>query len=458
MSKGDQTRPAITISVPDEGVETRTAAPRKDTAPPPEEKLFRSEVMEERQTQWLGTVLIEPKVSRNVFAGAAAVATCAILALLFFGSYTRKARIQGWLVPEQGLGLVVSPQSAIVTKVHVKEGAKVVKGAPLVSLSAEIQSEALGATREEVVRRLNDRLRSLTATKGVQEQMFAQQIKDAKQRLASLNSESGHLSEETKLQRTRLGVSNQGLARERMMQKRELISLTRLQRTEQEHLEQAGRLQALERSQSALHREEVALEGLLRELPLRQHKELAEVDRSTWALNQELAEAEARRQIVLTAPSDGVVTSIQAEPGGNAVPNAPLLKLVPEGATLEAHLFSPSRAIGFVKPGQHVLLRYQPFPYQKFGSYQGMVKSISGSAVSPLELNQQIAGWSNFESMKEPIYRVTVELSQQTVTAYGKPVLLQTGTQVEADVMIENRTLIEWVLDPLYSLTGKLKQ
>jgi len=32
---------------------------------------------------------------------------------------------------------------------------------------------------------------------------------------------------------------------------------------------------------------------------------------------------------------------------------------------------------------------------------------------------------------------------------------LQAGMQLEADVELETRRLYEWVLDPLYTLTGK---
>lgn len=434
------------------------ASTTSGSAPASADTLFRPEVMAERQTQWLGTVLLEPRISSTVFATVAAVATLGLLALLFFGSYTSKARIGGWLVPEQGMARIFAPQPGVVTKIHASEGMQVTKGTPLISLSAEVQSEALGATREEVVRRLKDRLRLLVEGRGVQEKLFVEQGTDFKLRLATLNEQELHATQGNKLQRDRLKISEQALSRERAMQVRELISLTRLQRTEQEHLEQVGRLQSMERSKAALQNEQIVLRGQLRELPLRQQKELGDIDRSISALNQDLAEAEARRQIVITAPTDGIVTAIQAEPGGNAVPNAPLMKVVPAGATLEAHLFSPSRAIGFVRPGQRVLLRFQAFPYQKFGSYGGVVKSISGSAVSPQELSQQVAGWTSLESTKEPLYRVTVELTQQFVTAYGKPVPLQPSMQVEADVIVESRTLIEWVLDPLYSLTGKLKK
>ena len=62
------------------------------------------------------------------------------------------------------------------------------------------------------------------------------------------------------------------------------------------------------------------------------------------------------------------------------------MTLVPAGARLEARLYGPSRAIGFVRPGQRVLLRYEAFPHQKFGQYEGVVRSVSRSTVGPAEL------------------------------------------------------------------------
>src|SRR5688572_10175122 len=98
-----------------------SAAPRlpypdsqEETPPPGTEPLFRPEALAERQTQWLGSVLLEPRISSSLFVAAAAIAAIAVLALLFFGSFTRKARINGWLVPEQGLARIFAPQVGVV--------------------------------------------------------------------------------------------------------------------------------------------------------------------------------------------------------------------------------------------------------------------------------------------------------------------------------------------------------
>ena len=74
-----------------------------------QQSLFRPEIIEERQTRWLGTVLLAPKISHRLFATFAVLSTAGILALLFYSDYTRKERINGWLVPEKGLVRILAP-------------------------------------------------------------------------------------------------------------------------------------------------------------------------------------------------------------------------------------------------------------------------------------------------------------------------------------------------------------
>ncbi len=419
------------------------------------EPLFRSEVLAEQQAQWLGTVLLAPRISHRLFAAFAALATAAVLALLFLMDYTRTARISGWLVPEQGLVQIFAPEPGVVTRLNVREGAQVRKGTPLLALSTELQSEALGATQEEIVRQLARRRDSLAAERGLQEELYRQQVEGLTHRLAALRSEQEHLDRELDLQRARLRLAEDARERLRPLRERGWIAEPRWQQAENDRLDQALRLRALQRERAVADRERLALQAELGDLPLKHRTQLAGIDRGIAALEQELAQAEARREIVIPAPEDGTVTVVQVEQGGNAGTTVPVLSIVPAGSELKAQLLIPSSAIGFVRPGQRVLLRYEAFPYQRFGQHPGVVSEVSRSAASPSELTQRLAGLASLHGAAEPIYPVTVRLASQTVTAYGEPVPLQPGMQLEADVLLERRRLIEWVLDPVFTLTGK---
>jgi membrane fusion protein len=257
---------------------------------------------------------------------------------------------------------------------------------------------------------------------------------------------------EIELQRARVRIGDSAVARARAMRAQDLIPLPRLQRGEQESIDDRAKLEAMERSQFTLQREQIQIEATLREMPMRRRTQFAEIDRNVSALDQELAEAESRRKIVISAPYDGVVTAVQAEKGSSAQANIPLMSVVPAGSDLQASLYGSSRAIGFVKPGQKVSIRYQAFPYQKFGSYVGTVASVSKSAINPAELPQQLAG---LYTPAESLFRINIKLDRQTATTYGEPAPLQAGMQLEADVITDSRRLIEWMFEPLFTLTGK---
>jgi membrane fusion protein len=407
-----------------------SALEAKKNSPPAERQaqpLFRPEVIAERQGQWLGTILLEQRITQRAFTWISLSAGAAILALLIFGSYTRKVHVNGWVIPQEGVARVVAPQAGVVSRIGVHEGDTVRAGTPLLVLSAEIHSQAGGAIREEVVRQALARRDNLRET--------------AKVLGAQLDQEAADLKQRIDVQRSRVTISEAALQRDRAMRARDLIALPRLQKTEQDYLDSKGAL--------------LTLEDALRALPYKRQTQLAEVERNIAVVEQELAEAEARREIVITAPQDGTITDIQAEPGSAAQLNVPLMTIVPSGTVLQAQLFAPSRAIGFARSGQRVLLRYQAFPYQKYGSYAGTVVSVSRSAMSPSELTQQLAGLTSLHGTNEPLYRMTVALDRQTVTAYGRALPLQPGMELEADVIVERRTLLEWVFDPLFTLTGK---
>ena len=97
-------------------------------------------------------------------------------------------------------------------------------------------------------------------------------------------------------------------------------------------------------------------------------------------------------------------------------------------------------------------LRYQAYPYQKFGHQRGTVVRVSRSATNPGE-STAMAGSGQAQ---EPYYRVLVALDAQSVTAYGKPEALRPGMLLEADILGERRSLIEWVLEPLFALRGRM--
>ena len=131
-------------------------------------------------------------------------------------------------------------------------------------------------------------------------------------------------------------------------------------------------------------------------------------------------------------------------------PGTPLLAIIPDDSPLEAHLYAPSRSIGFVHAGQQVLLRYLAYPHQKFGMHRASVVAVSRNPMAPTDL-----GFPPADGSREPLYRIKARLDTQAIAAYGRLEPLQPGMQIEADILLDRRRLIEWIFEPLLGLAGR---
>jgi len=415
--------------------------------------LFRKEVLEARQAAVFGQVVLRPPLSFTAWCIAAAAIGAALVALLFFGQYTKRTRIHGITVPSGGVLKLTASQPGIVIERNVEEGQPVRAGEVLFVVWSERMTETTGQSagaHTAVLEQLGRRRASLAEELERRARLFEQQETALSRRLAALELEADQLRHELATQAAREASAGEQSARFEQLAQQGFVSPQTAHQRRDELLEQTARRQALYRSFLGVRREIGVVAGELKQLPLRAAQQQAEVHRELSVLQQEIVSAEAARKVVVTAPQGGTVTAIAAERGQH-VGSQPLATLLPSGSPMEAHLFAPSRAIGFVERGQKVRVRFAAYPFQKFGQHDGEVVQVSRVALAPAELPPQLAAPAPAESL----YRVTVRLAAPHVMAYGHAQPLTAGMQLEADLMQDRRRLIEWVFEPLIALGRK---
>ena len=419
--------------------------------------LFRVAAIKAKQTELLGDIVLIRPMSFSFIAALAVVLAGIVIAFAARGTYTKRSTVSGQLIPSSGLIKVYVPQPGIVLEKHVSEGQPVKQGQVLYVLSSERQSSTQGDTQAAISKQVEMRRLSLGEELNKTRQLQQKESDALGRKIAGLQTEVLNLDGQIKGQRNRAELGEQAVARVRSLAAQGFFSNEAVQQKQADLLDQQTRLQSLERDRISVARELAAQQNDLSSVPLRQANVLAQIERSITAAGQELTESEAKRRLVITASEVGTATAVMAEVGQAVDINRPLVSIVPTGAKLQAHLYVLSKAVGFIKPGDSVLLRYQAYPYQKFGQYRGTVATVSKTALPVSELsgvgNLASAGTG---SASEPIYRVIVDLASQGVTAYGKQQALQAGILLDADVLQDTRRLYEWALEPLYSLSGKL--
>lgn len=393
-------------------------------------------------------MLARPLSGWLLVIGAVVVVAC-ILTYLVLGTYTKRATAIGSLQPVNGMVRVIPPVAGVVSERRVQEGQRVHKGDILFVLSDERSQVNDGqaiALRETRAISLEQRRMSLNKVREAGQLLAEQSQRGLQTRIAMLRDELSRNHQQIDLQHSRVDSANQVLHKHRQLAQEQFISALALQEKEDAVAAQRGQLLTLQRLNTELKRNLAAVEDELRQLPVRTAQTSADIDRDLGALAQETAELQTRDHYAITAPIDGLVTSITVQPG-QSVNGQALASLLPMNAQLEANLYLPSRAVGFVEIGQKVRLRYQAYPYQKFGQYDGVVKEVARSPIPVNELPVALPLVS-----QEGVYRVTVKLATQHVLAYSERISLRSGMVLEADIEQDRRRLIEWILEPLYGM------
>jgi membrane fusion protein len=161
-------------------------------------------------------------------------------------------------------------------------------------------------------------------------------------------------------------------------------------------------------------------------------------------LQQRKQEALYEQEFAITAPVSGRINNLMLASGDQLDPRRPFVSIVADAPAYEAQIFVPSRALGKLRTGQVVLLNYDAFPFQQYGSYEAVVSSIGTAALDPREYLIPL-------DVSEPVYLIKAELPlDQNVLN------LRAGMQFSAQLVTGERTILEGIFEPLTALARRL--
>jgi membrane fusion protein len=414
-----------------------------------ENGLFRANAVKQQSARLDGDVIIAQPVSSSFLTIVLLCVVTAIIAFLSLTSFNRKETVSGYLKPDIGLAKVVSSRAGVIQQVYVDDGQQVQAGDRLALVTVPEHLSAGDSLTGTLFQGLLQQTELVNLRKQQVISQLSQQETELTTRLTLSRNLLSDIKAQQQLLQQRLQLNQQRYQNYQDLTERGAISTNELQQQHELVLniqQQLAELNASEQSQKAQIEQ---LSGQLQRLPSEQQQQLAVLDSDISRLKQQQTELNARGELLITAPIAGRVTNLVAEIGNNVQMGLPLLTIMPDNAELQAVLLVPTRAYGFVMPGQRTRLRFDAFPYQRFGLYEGEVIKTAQAIVLPNEVDMPVA-------VREPVYRVEVALASQHIRAYGNTVPLQSGMLLSADIVLEQRSLLAWLFEPVLSLKGRL--
>lgn len=410
--------------------------------------LFRESALLFHGTAALGA----PRIAGDLPVGAMTLLLVAVVVALgsfvVCGQYARKESVEGFLEPDHGVIRVFPPRAGVISAVQAADGASVHMGDVLFKV-ADLQSlpdgtdadaelltgyarerAAVAAANERELHRFDAERAALTA----QLATSAQQI-DAIARLIDVQLEQSALADAQ-------------LDALRTLHERGAIAAVEWSARREQHLQTREKLQTTRQQRERLAGEREALTAQLTRLPLEHAERAAELAQRLAAIERAELQTRARRNFDVRAPVTGRVVTVHRKVGDPAKPTEFAVTLIPDDSTLVGRLLIPTSAIGFVEPGQEVRVRFDAFPYQHFGVHPAVLREVArsvlfdGDTFGPLRVAR-------------PAYPATVALLRQSILADARAVPLQSGMLLRADIVLERRSILEWVFEPMLALRGR---
>ena len=364
--------------------------------------LFRQEVAAAQAAQYLGSVRLQRPWSYAAVTSVALALALMLVAFATWGEVNRKARLSGVVVPSQGSLNISAPQAGVVMDLPVREGQSVKAGQVLLVLQTERQSMLGGSvsdTTERAAQQIATRLQTLSTERTLRELQTRQREQVLDDRLRTTAQQLRQAEEESALQARRVQLAQTTLARNQQLAESGFVAEAQVQVRQEELIDAKARAQALERARLGLMQDQQTLRGERTALKAQLQSDTNQIERNRASLDQEASENAARKTMVISAPYAGTITALNLKAGQSVQSGQALATLVPQAddrdangpGPLQAQLFAPSRTAGFVRPGQTVYLRYDAYPYQKFGLHQGRITSVSATPFAPSELPPNLA-------------------------------------------------------------------
>ena len=381
-------------------------------------------------------------------------AVLVLLAGLWLGHFAKTETVRGIVSAAGGMSRLAAPRAGVINAILVKQGDAVQMGQPIYRLR-------IGEATAGGESALAAQLRTMAASRA----NYTAEIDRAAKFLDEARSQAGTLRRDMAALQTAVDAEERSIeralveARSRVERVRKLVQQGYATRDLLE-AQQRGTFE-LERQLSATRLKRVeyrrADADKSRDFALLLTGKMSEksaAENQVQAIDGNIARMRTEGALEVQAPRSGIVLAVAGQVGDSVEADQFVAAVGDGDADLVVVVNAPAKAVGLIKVGQNVVLKYDAFPFKTFGIQHGTVSSISTAAVRT-PANKEDDGVDPRPVDRQSAYRIEIRPDSRTIDAYGERKPLRIGSTLSADIVVERRRLIDWVLDPVRAMRGR---
>lgn len=419
--------------------------------------LFRPEVAENRQSQWLGKALLLEGWPPWITALLTAAFMIALIMFLIFAQYARRITVTAEVITEPHTINLFSPEQGVISQLFVSNGQQVISGTPLYQLDLSRVGQTGNASTTTLAainkqhHQLDDIIAQLENNKKATLSNLQNQLDQYQQAQEGLNKMVASAADGLNAMRITLDSYNNSL-------RKGLINTDQLNNQRYLYYQQQSAYQNLH---AQAIQQSLQISGLQSAKVTKSSDFDNQISQSRYqqqGLDKELAVANVKNLLLITAPSAGSISSLSVTPGQMVNAGDSLVQLVPgnhEVFFLVAWLPDESRP--FVTLGETINIRYAAFPAEKYGQFPGKVISVADAPSTAQEMKEYLSAPRNSSgTVTGSYFKAIIGLNSASVTWHQQHLALTSGMQAETSLFLEQRPLYQWMLAPYYSLKNSI--
>ncbi|KMJ44281.1 colicin V secretion protein CvaA [Xenorhabdus khoisanae] len=420
--------------------------------------LFRKEAIESKKSKWIGEALLIAKIPAWVICVVSSIFLVILFLFITFGSYTRRINAYGEVITNPHPINIFSSQQGFISQEFVNVGDFVKQGQKIyqvdfnqITESGKISTNTKNSLKNQLMQ-INNIIESLQDDKYI----TLESLKEQKKQYEASQEESKVI-----VDNARKGVefAKENMENYKLYQKRGLITKDQFNSYGYSYYQQQNIYQNL---YSQYISDALKITNLNSEIILRQtdfDKQISQYKIQRDDLQRKLTEMAANGALLITSPINGRIESLGFTVGQTITLNDILAQVIPYNIKSNYYLilWVPNSSLPYISKGDAINIRYDAFPFEKFGQFSGQIDNISYIPASAQEMSHYRSSPINKAGEKsESYYKVLVTLDKNQFDYNGRKLNLSNGMKAQSTFFLEKRPLYQWMFSPFYDMKKTL--
>lgn len=413
-----------------------------------DKQIFRQEAIDHQKAKWAGEAMLTSGFPAWIVSATCLSIIAGLVNFMVWGTYTQRISVPAEIITQPHTIQLFSQQQGIINKQFLEPPSLIKKDEHIyqidvsrVTRSGNVSESAVAAIEQQIMQidnimvKLEDEKLSTLANLGSQLEQYSANQKESEKQLRNARQA---------MNTTRRTMESYEQYLRQGLVTKEQVSIHRGQFYQQQSTYQSLMTQ--------VSQQEIEITKLRSDITTRDisfENQLSQYKNQRSELQKQLTEADASGTLFVDSPVDGRLAAAAVTTGQMVKAGDLLAQIVPTADySYQLVLWLPNSSVPYVAVNDKIKIRYDAFPFEKFGQFSGKIISLANVPSTA----QEMSNYTNAPRDGQPYYKAIAHIDNDIFTYKRKALLLASGMKAQVTLFLEERPMYQWMFSPFYDI------